>query len=385
MSTACPSLASTIVAPTPLFSSLHEAATVDGLIGDGLVASHCRVTPQWHFLRTRSTAGKYPSGSLASFFRKETQGVNPHKPKSRACRPYLDFDAPYLSDIFLQRPSSCGLALDIGANIGLAVAPPAAKGWRVLAIEPNEQNVDRLRLNIALNGWRDDHVMAVTAAASDRNGSALLFSPPSGSRHAAVSSLTADNVKYFKRTQADARGRHLSKRTRLLRLDEYFSKAHASLWSSVRLLKVDTQGHELPVLTGMGGLLGAPPYPLILMEYEEPMQRGAGFNPGHVLDVLRSHGYHAFCPVNTTAVGVGQSNQPIRPATRADMKGASAGSSWPVDPDLMLPGGDVGTAPFWWRLGDELRPQPGMVHCIDGVFIHEKMLKGRGGPPRRLA
>lgn len=44
----------------------------------------------------------------------------------------------------------------------------------------------------------------------------------------------------------------------------------------------------------MGALLGAPPYPLILMEFEVPLQRGAGFDPQHVIDLLRSRGYRAF-------------------------------------------------------------------------------------------
>ena len=151
--------------------------------------------------------------------------------------PYLSWDAPYLSDAFLDRPTdSCGLVVDVGANIGLAVLPPASRGWRVLAFEPNPQNVDRLRLNVALNGWGSERVSVVTAAASDRNGSAVLFTPPS--KHAAVSSLNANNVAHFKRTRVDLVGRQ---QTPLLRLDSYFAGAAASLWRSVRVLKIDTQ------------------------------------------------------------------------------------------------------------------------------------------------
>ena len=106
MSTACPSLAQRRANAALLL--LHEAATVDGLIGDGLVASHCRVTLQWYFLRTRSTAGKYPSGSSSFFARRRRR--QPAQAKESSVSSVLGFDAPYLSDIFLQRPSSCGLA-----------------------------------------------------------------------------------------------------------------------------------------------------------------------------------------------------------------------------------------------------------------------------------
>jgi hypothetical protein len=45
------------------------------------------------------------------------------------------------------------------------------------------------------------------------------------------------------------------------------------------------------VLRGMGSLLGGPPYPVLLMEYEEPLQVGAGFKPMEVLQYLKAKGY----------------------------------------------------------------------------------------------
>ena len=57
--------------------------------------------------------------------------------------PFLRWDAPYLSDAFLKAPTSsrsCGVTLDVGANIGLSTLPPAARGWQVIAFEPNANN-----------------------------------------------------------------------------------------------------------------------------------------------------------------------------------------------------------------------------------------------------
>ena len=137
----------------------------------------------------------------------------------------------------------------------------------------------------------------------------------------------------------------------------------------------------------MGALLGAPPYPTILMEFEPPLQRGAGFDQQHVIDLLRAHGYRAFC---TTATSTGQAAR--RPSASGDALS-----------DMMLPGsafvapkeassGSVRTGARanrtrTWRLGTALVPQPGQPDCIDAVFIHERRLvparPGRGG--RRAA
>ena len=275
--TSCPSLASTLHPATPPFESLSAAAFTKDLLGDGLVATSC-VPKRWNYLFTRSTSGNYPRGTLSTFFKREQSVAN--------C-PYGGWDAPYLSDTYLDRPpGGCGVVIDVGANIGLAVLPPASLGWQVLAFEPNVQNVDRLRLNLAINQWGAERVSVVTAAVADRNGTATLFTPPS--KHAAISSLSTGNVAHFKRTKSDDIGQAP---TRLLRLDEYISGAAPGLWNRVRVVKIDTQGHELPVLMGMGALLGAPPYPVILMEFEVPMQQGAGFGDGtRVLQYLAARG-----------------------------------------------------------------------------------------------
>lgn len=127
---------------------------------------------------------------------------------------------------------------------------------------------------------------------------------------------------------------------------------------------------------GMGKLLGAPPFPLILMEYEPPMQRGAGYDAWHVLDVLRAHGYTAFCPRICRGTECSSSTK----------GSASASSKGGALSEMVLPGskfepkaGNGRNASATWRLGTALVPQHGAPDCIDAVFIHARRLYPGGG------
>ena len=296
--------------------------------------------------------------------------------------------------------------LDIGANIGLSTLPPAARGWQVIAFEPNANNVKRLKLNLALNGFHSDtHVHVVHAAISNASGEATLFSPAQ-EQFAAVSSLTRSNMHYYRRTRAQP----LLRKTPLLRLDDYFGHAerrgraadtsdrsgrvaagHATgplptagrtLWGSVGVIKIDVQGHELNVLRGMGDLLGSAPHPVILMEYEEPLQIGAGFEPMEVLVYLKSKGYRAFCPsVNGTidSAAMPKEDKGVNAQKEADvvlfddteqirgvvLSGSTHGSREPSKAQ------GVAT----WVLGNALEPQRGKPRCIDAVFLHHSRLR----------
>ena len=98
-----------------------------------MVLLFCALAAGWDYLVTRSIANHYPRGDVSAFFDKEAKGM---------C-PFLRWDAPYLSDAFLKAPTSsrsCGVTLDVGANIGLSTLPPAARGWQVVAFEPNPEN-----------------------------------------------------------------------------------------------------------------------------------------------------------------------------------------------------------------------------------------------------
>lgn len=137
-----------------------------------------------------------------------------------------------LARISLARDGSPGLVIDVGANVGYVAAWLAMRSdvQHVLAVEPNPRLVPLLEKNL---GSRGTVIHAVATKESGRrqfpvdldNSSLSGFGNPSGLE--------------FKLEQVPA-----------VTLDEVVGETE-----SVRLLKVDTEGHECDVLDGAQDLL----------------------------------------------------------------------------------------------------------------------------------
>ena len=154
-----------------------------------------------------------------------------------------------LARISLARGGSAGLAVDVGANVGYVAAWLAMRSdvQRVLAVEPNPRLVSLLEKNL---GARGTVIHAVATRESGRrefpvdlvNSSLSGFGNPSGME--------------FQLEQVPA-----------VTLDEVVGEAE-----SVRLLKVDTEGHECDVLDGAQDLL-LRHSPVIVIEVEKDRGR----------------------------------------------------------------------------------------------------------------
>src|SRR6185437_9811418 len=117
------------------------------------------------------------------------------------------------------------------------VAPRA----KIITFEPHPSTFARLRLAAERGNFQ-----AVNLGCSDVTGEGVLFdylSAPDGSTHASMHSATFGSFH-----QAPSCGRTVA----LVRLDDF---AAANGIKSIDLLKIDTEGHELKVLHGAGGLL----------------------------------------------------------------------------------------------------------------------------------
>jgi FkbM family methyltransferase len=139
-------------------------------------------------------------------------------------------------------------AVDIGANLGyftLIMADVVGKDGRVVAFEPNPRMAARLRQSIHVNGFANI-VEVHECAASDHDGEAVMFVPPSEPKNA-----------HF----AAASGREGELQVRVQRADAFEAALDADL------IKIDTEGAEELVWRGMEAIIGRNRPLTVLLEF----------------------------------------------------------------------------------------------------------------------
>ncbi|MCM1983139.1 FkbM family methyltransferase [Lyngbya confervoides] len=142
--------------------------------------------------------------------------------------------------------------IDVGANVGVytfSAAKRVGPEGRVIAVEPFPGCVDCLKKTRQLNGM--DWVSVVEGAASNQNGTALL----------GVSAASELN-ELIEEDETDGSQPRNALRVQCLTLDEICDRENLS---TVDLLKIDAEGHELSVLQGSRSLI-AQFTPVILYE-----------------------------------------------------------------------------------------------------------------------
>ena len=167
--------------------------------------------------------------------------------------------------------------VDAGANLGLMTIHAAAlvgDEGAVVAFEPSPQICQSLRQNVALNACTNVEVQEV--ALGERSGSAMFYARPginiaSGTLVASPDSLAQTQVPV--RTLADC----LPPRHR----------------NRLRLIKIDVEGYELPVLRGSRELLTGSPRPILCVEFGEDGQ-GSGQQAAHMEFMEAIGGYEPF-------------------------------------------------------------------------------------------
>ncbi|AGG87745.1 FkbM family methyltransferase [Rhodanobacter denitrificans] len=175
-------------------------------------------------------------------------------------------------------PSRAGAVfVDVGANVGyfsllVANAFPLAI---VQAFEPHPLTFQVLRMNTWLLG---DRVCAWPVALSDANGTVAL-------------STTLHNLGDTKGVPGSS-GMRASTVAPSMRLDDLIGDM------SVDLVKIDVQGAELAVLSGMRGVIDRSPGVRIVMEFSPGLLQKNGVDAMAVLSELRSGGFNLslVCP-----------------------------------------------------------------------------------------
>lgn len=146
-----------------------------------------------------------------------------------------------------QAAASASHVLDVGANTGIytLLAKTANPQATVAAFEPVQRVHQRLQQAIATSGLQ---VLALPLAASDRNGTAVIFDNLANEHTTSVTVQhepdSADPM--FRNNQPD------TVQIQTQRLDDWLAAAG---WPLVDLIKIDVESHEPAVLAGLGSWL----------------------------------------------------------------------------------------------------------------------------------
>jgi FkbM family methyltransferase len=182
-------------------------------------------------------------------------------------------------EVFVALGSRAGRCLDVGANIGNHTLRFARNFEVVEAFEPSFRAAEILETNLRIN--RVDNVRVHRIALSDRAGSAPLLV---GKTNLGASRLVETT------TETAALGGVLERETvTLARGDEVCA-------GPVAFVKIDVEGHELSVISGLSRLLRAH-HPVLLLEHlgSSLAPHGSGSGSGHAaFDELVSLGYRAY-------------------------------------------------------------------------------------------
>ena len=168
------------------------------------------------------------------------------------------------------------LFLDIGAHYGFFSLLVAARNpeIEILALEPVPETHEVLVRNFALNGLT--RAEALRRAASDRAG-----------RTRFNVSLSSDNCGFYPHPEVPPIGEI---EVETATVDQLLADREPC----PTLVKIDTDGHELPVLDGMSETLARFPDLKLLIELNPKMQRLAGHEPEELLAELGRLGFEVY-------------------------------------------------------------------------------------------
>lgn len=169
-----------------------------------------------------------------------------------------------------------GLMVDVGAHFGSALAGFARAGWTVLAFEPDAANRARLEKNIAASPHSYAGVWLSPLALSDqvREDVAFYASPVS----TGISGLSAFHESHSETGRVSTTTLNNIAREHDLK--------------SIDFLKIDVEGHEMSVLSGLDFQFISPR--VIVAEFEDAKTRPHGYSTEDLAKFLVDRGYCVF-------------------------------------------------------------------------------------------
>ncbi len=165
--------------------------------------------------------------------------------------------------------------LDLGAHIGVFSLFAAASGHHVASVEASPQNVALLEESVRENGFTT--VQVVPVAVSDHGGQVEFFPfGPYGFVSNAMSKSMTDAVPIT---------------IPAVTVDSLLGQIG---WDTVDFVKLDVEGSEVAVLSGMSRLLAREDAPIIFYESNGHTLNWFGQTPGSLMATLERHGYRCY-------------------------------------------------------------------------------------------
>ncbi len=165
------------------------------------------------------------------------------------------------------------LLVDVGAHHGSFSRPFVARGWRVLAFEPETENRHRFEEQLGA----DPNVTCLPYAVSDRHGERTTFFV--SDEHYGIHSLTPWHSTH-----------HAAYEVQTVRLDAILAERGSP---HVNLLKIDTEGADLSVLKGFDWSADRPD--VVLAEFmDERTEPHFRYTHHDMVQLMEANGYLAF-------------------------------------------------------------------------------------------
>ena len=164
------------------------------------------------------------------------------------------------------------VVIDIGAHVGyytLIAAKQVSTTGRFYAFEPDQDNHSLLLKNIELNGY--DNVTVTNKAVSDRVGRSELF----------LTNLDSGRHSMYHHGLPERGSVSIDTTT----VDSFLE---SEKWPTVDVVKIDVEGAEVTVLTGMAELLKRSANLKLIIEFNPALLQGGGVAPLDFLEMLAS-------------------------------------------------------------------------------------------------
>lgn len=182
----------------------------------------------------------------------------------------------------------CSTFVDVGANFGLytLLASRRMRRGRIFSFEASPIEFDKLSWTIRKNDLTN--VTAVHSAVSDELGEATIYESLFGA--GALNRLDRP---------AKTTGRWRASRVPKISLDHYFALTPTSRVGRIDLIKIDVEGHELPVLLGAKDILRTSA-PVIMIEVNASRMSDRS-SPEQIFAFMRMHNYRMYAIDGATA------------------------------------------------------------------------------------